>query len=159
MSRSLYLETDLSGSERTSGKLVQVQLHGQCFILNVPTFVYSKTEKRKQKSMRLSSSSQSDLIRKHVEIYLYIFIPLLYITAHGVCFTTKRAIIYLGHICIFILSLPASVCLFVHPDENDLGSVSEHNVTQNQNLDLVNLNLNPNQYWIRLELKGTVGPS
>lgn len=71
------------------------------------------------------------------------------------CFTTKRAIIYL--ICIFILSLPASVCLFVHPDENDLGSVSEHNVTQNQNLDLVNLN--PNQYWIRLELKGTVGPS
>lgn len=111
MSRSLYLETDLSGSERTSGKLVQVQLHGQCFILNVPTFVYSKTEKRKQKSMRLSSSSQSDLIRKHVEIYLYIFIPLLYITAHGVCFTTKRAIIYL--ICIFILSLPASVCLFV----------------------------------------------
>lgn len=157
MSRSLYLETDLSGSERTSGKLVQVQLHGQCFILNVPTFVYSKTEKRKQKSKRLSSSSQSDLIRKHVEIYLYIFIPLLYITAHGVCFTTKRAIIYL--ICIFILSLPASVCLFVHPDENDLGSVSEHNVTQNQNLDLVNLNLNPNQYWIRLELKGTVGPS
>lgn len=113
MSRSLYLETDLSGSERTSGKLVQVQFHGQCFILNVPTFVYSKTEKRKQKSMQLSSSSQSDLIRKHVEIYLYIFIPLLYITAHGVCFTTKRAIIYLGHICIFILSLPASVCLFV----------------------------------------------
>lgn len=45
----------------------------------------------------------------------------------------------------------------MHPDENDLGSVSEHNVTQNQNLDLVNLN--PNQYWIRLELKGTVGPS
>lgn len=80
MSGSLYLETNLSGSERTSSKLVQVQFHGQCFILNVPTFVYSERENQnqagKQKLVQLSSSSQSD-IRIHVE-YIYIFLHLYY---------------------------------------------------------------------------------